>query len=222
MDFNQWYTQNSSLVGFLNIAFTVLLTALNVWFARNSQKYSADTVRQNEEIRKENNTPNIIAYFNSANLQNVYFHLSNIGNIAAKNIKIELKPKNRSEVATFIDNAHMIKEGVTFLAPGQSLTAFVGGFVQLMDADKNFPSFYIELSYQDIDNNCYSRSYELDLNMYAGFVNSVPRDIRDIYSEMKKIEKHIGKISDNYKNEIRKNNKMIDKYNRVRRRSRRR
>ncbi|MBE7896126.1 hypothetical protein [Paenibacillus polymyxa] len=217
MDFNQWYLQNSSLVGFINILLTVLLTALNVWFARNSQRYSADTVRQNEEIRKENNTPNIIAYFNSVNLRNVYFHLSNIGNIPAKDIKIKLKPKNRSVVSTHIDKAHMIKEGVAFLAPGQSLTAFVEGFIQLMDDDKNFPSFYIEINYRDIDNNCYSRSYELDLNMYAGYVNSVPRDIKDVYEEMKKIEKHIGKISDNYKKEIRKKDKMIEKHNSIQR-----
>lgn len=217
MDFNEWYIQNGALVGFINIAATVLLTALNVWFARNSQKYSADTVRQNEEVRKENNTPNIIAYFNSENLQIVYFHLSNIGINAAKNIKIKLKPKNRSEVVTNIDKAHMIKEGVAFLAPGQSLTALVAGFKELMDSNKEFPSFYIELTFQDMDNNLYSRSYELDLNMYAGYVNAVPRDIKDIYEEMNKIEQHIGKISDNYKDVLRKNNHSIERLNSVRR-----
>ena len=37
MSFNQWLTENSNFVTFINITLTILLTALNVWFARNSQ-----------------------------------------------------------------------------------------------------------------------------------------------------------------------------------------
>ncbi|MDY8045303.1 hypothetical protein UY416_03230 [Paenibacillus polymyxa] len=194
MSINQWTTENLNLVSLVNIILTILLTALNVWFARNSQKYSADTLRQNEKIRQENNTPNIVAYLESEDLRDVSFKLSNIGINAAKNIQVILTPVNREDLPANLKRIYILNNIVAFLAPNQTLNAFIGSFFELMDTEKTFPIFNICIRFEDLESNLYERSYVVDLNMYAGYENEIYRDIGDIHSELQKIEKQIAKF----------------------------
>lgn len=195
MEFNEWYLQNGALVGFINIAATVLLTALNVWFARNSQKYSADTVRQNEEIRAENNTPNIIAHIDINNVNLCFFNLSNHGTIAAKDIKITLVGLNGSTVPELFSKTYMYNNEISFLAPNQTLKALMSYDSLYANGIDNLPSYQLVLNYSDIDNRQYVREYILDLNMYS-YQYEVRRDIHDLTKEIKKIEQHVKKAVD--------------------------
>jgi Na+/phosphate symporter len=212
MNFNQWATENVNLVGIFNITLTILLTALNVWFARNSQKYSAESLKQNEKIRYENNTPNIVGYFDSTDLQLVSFILTNRSENAAKNIKISLTTRNGARFPDDLKNANLLNEGVAFLAPGQSIDALTGSFIEIMDESKNFPSFDIQIDYQDIDSNSYSRAYVLDLNMYKGNFSINEKGLHELNKQVDMIEKHIRKavsiygIKDKRERESLKNN----------------
>jgi hypothetical protein len=188
MNFNQWATENVNLVGIFNITLTILLTALNVWFARNSQKYSAESLKQNEKIRYENNTPNIVGYFDSTDLQLVSFILTNRSENAAKNIKISLTTRNGARFPDDLKNANLLNEGVAFLAPGQSIDALTGSFIEIMDESKNFPSFDIQIDYQDIDSNSYSRAYVLDLNMYKGNFSINEKGLHELNKQVDMIE----------------------------------
>ncbi|OAB45991.1 hypothetical protein [Paenibacillus glacialis] len=190
---NQWITDNSSIVNFLNVVVIIFLTILNVWFAKNSQKYSAHSLMQNERIRRENNTPNIIAYLDTTDLNFLSFKLSNIGINAAKNIKINLAPMNQTKTNEILEDAFMFKEGVAFLAPNQTLSAHVGSFVELMNDNKDFPTYEVSLAYQDIDQNHYNRTYVIDSNMYNGYYGIMQKNIHDLNKEMKKIEGHFKK-----------------------------
>lgn len=202
MDFNQWYNQNSTLVSFINIAATVLLTALNVWFARKSQKYSAETVRHNEGIRLENNTPNIIGFIDLNNAGLCFFNLSNHGSLAAKNIKVELNGVNGSLVPDPFIKTHMYRNVISFLAPNQSLRAVMSYDNLFSRGIDNLPSYQLILNYEDIDNRHYTREYVLDLNMY-NYQFEVRRDMHDLNKEIQKVEKHLKKVADIKTAEIR-------------------
>ncbi|QWU14269.1 hypothetical protein SAMN04487895_101565 [Paenibacillus sophorae] len=209
MNFNQWATENVNLIGVFNITLTILLTALNVWFARNSQKYSAESLKHNEKIRQENNTPNVIGYFDSNDLQFVSFKLTNRGENAAKNIKINLTTKNGGWLPKDLKNAHMLNEGVAFLAPGQTINALAGSFIEVMDEERNFPSFDIQIDYQDIDSISYSRSYVLDLNMYKGNFSIKEKGLHDLNKDIDKIEQHIRKAVRIYETQDRREREQI-------------
>lgn len=218
MNFNEWASENINIIGVFNITLTILLTALNVWFARNSQRYSAESLKQNERIRQENNTPNVIGYFHSNDLQLVSFLLTNKSDNAAKNIKIHLKPRNGEEVPKDLINAYMLNEGVAFLAPGQTVNALAGSFIEIMDERKNFPIFDIQIDYQDIDSNSYSRSYVLDMNMYKGNFMIKERGLKDIYVQLDLMEKHIRKAVRLYgMQDKREQEKLKNKPRRIRR-----
>ncbi|MEK4006483.1 hypothetical protein [Paenibacillus sp. FSL H3-0333] len=217
MELNKWLTDNINLISVLNITLTILLTALNVWFARNSQKYSAESLRQNEKIRIENNTPNLIAYFDSKDLQIVSFKLANIGVNAAKEIKVKLTPKNRTVLPKDLLNSHMLNEGVAFLAPGQTLSAVAGGFIEIMDSERNFPNFEVTVKFKDIDDNQYVRAYVLDLNMYSGNYATRERGLTELNKELNTIEKHVRKAVRLYEvRDRREREQLINKSRRIR------
>lgn len=87
-----------------------------------------------------------------------------------------------------------------------------------MDERKNFPIFDIQIDYQDIDSNSYSRSYVLDMNMYKGNFMIKERGLKDIYVQLDLMEKHIRKAVRLYgMQDKREQEKLKNKPRRIRR-----
>ncbi|WP_438351382.1 hypothetical protein ACP8HI_12465 [Paenibacillus sp. FA6] len=208
MSLNQWVIDNSTLVGFINIMLTVLLTALNVWFARNSQKYSAHSLKQSERVRKENNTPNITAHFEFENGL-YYFHVNNFGVNAAKDILIEFTPINEVKELAHLNRSALINKTIGFLAPGQNINTYAGSYQELLNSTKELPIIETKIQYNDLDNNSYERNYVLDINIFKGNIYRKEKSLTDLTNQVKEVDKtlsHIESLFHIYIDEFKKSN----------------
>lgn len=216
MNLNQWLADNTQVVSLFNISLTIILTIVNVWFAGKSQRYSRDSLKQNERVRKDNNTPNIAAHFESKNGM-YYFHVNNFGTNAAKNIKIEFVKINEVKDLKTLERSALLNKNIAFLAPNQNINTFAGSFNDIVNSNKELPILDTKITYYDLDDNHYERNYILDINIFKGNLYTIEKNLTDLTKEIKEVDKtlsNIERLFQNYSREIIKSTKNKRRYRR--------
>ncbi|UHA72046.1 hypothetical protein [Paenibacillus sp. 481] len=191
---NDWLSENASLIGFISFLLTLFLTGLNVYFAMKSQKYSSDSVKLNSEIRKENNTPNVIVYFDMELMNNLDFKVENIGAIAAKNIKITLIPINEVVNTEHFEKLYVFRHPIAFLAPKQIIKCSVESLFALTNSNNEYPTYNVSIDFSDLEDNQYKREYLIDANMYQGSYQITIKTTHHLTKVVEKIERHLNNL----------------------------
>ncbi|MNB93519.1 hypothetical protein D3C75_406530 [compost metagenome] len=216
MSLNQWLTDNSQVVSLFNFSLTIILTIVNVWFAGKSQGYSRDSLKQNERVRKENNTPNVAAHFESKNGL-YYFHVSNFGTNAAKNVMIKYTEINEVKEMEHLKISALINKQIAFLAPNQNINTFAGSFNEIVNSHQELPILDIKITYYDLDDNYYERNYVLDINIFRGNLYTIEKNLTDLTKEIKEVDRtlsNIERLFHNYSREIIKSTKNKNRFRR--------
>ena len=123
-------------------------------------KYTKSTklmYKENRETRLQKTTPCIIPYFkSSADHQSVFLYVQNVGEGAAKNVKVTIN-KGYEGVPTSlkIDGYKLFKEGVAIYPPQYELHFFINMWEHINKSD------YIELSieYEALDNRKFNQDH---------------------------------------------------------------
>lgn len=191
---NSWATQYAATISLVNTLGMILLTAVYVFFTIKIQKANMKVVEQNEIVRKENNMPVVVVYF-EVNIHNILdLHMKNIGKSPAKNILVKLEPLNDIK-GNYLEEAAFIGKEVALLAPEQYLKSLVGSLTELKNAEGNYPKYKVSILYKDFENHEYEQDYMIDANMYKGTAQVIVKNVHDLTKEVQKIESHLKKMT---------------------------
>jgi hypothetical protein len=193
---NQWASDNSALISMINTFGMIALTGIYVIFTVLIQRANKKVVEQNDIIRKENNMPNVIVYFDMKIFNMLDLKIKNIGKTPACNIKVSLEPQNEIVNVRYLERSSLLN-GIAFLAPSQSLKTMLGTLMELENSNGDFPKYKVVINYTDSEGSKFSNEYFIDANMYKGNVQVVDKTIHDLTKEVDKTNKILEKISRN-------------------------
>ncbi|MGO4952335.1 hypothetical protein [Paenibacillus sp. DRB1-1] len=192
---NSWATQYAATISLVNTLGMIILTAVYVFFTIKIQRANMKVVEQNEIVRKENNMPVIIVYFEMTIFNMLDLHIKNIGKSPAKNILVKLVSLNDTSKVKYLDKAAFIDKEIALLAPEQYLRSSVGSLIELKNENGDYPKYRVSIIYKDLENNEYEQHYIIDANMYKGTTQAVVKNLHDLTKEVEKIESHIEKMT---------------------------
>ncbi len=89
-----WAEDNVAFISMINAFGMIFLTIIYVVFTILIQRANQKVVEQNEVIRKENNSPNVIVYFDMSIFNMLDLIVKNIGRGAATNIIATIEAEN--------------------------------------------------------------------------------------------------------------------------------
>jgi hypothetical protein len=193
---NQWATDNSALISMINTFGMIVLTGIYVLFTILIQRANNKVVEQNEAIRKENNMPNVIVYFDMKILNLLDLKIKNIGKSPACNIVVFLEAENEIVNVKHLDRSSILK-GIAFLAPEQDIKTFVGSTMEIRNSNDEFPIYKVKIKFSDIAGHEYCNEYMIDANMYKGNVQAVDKSIHHLTKEMEKVNTTLIKMTRN-------------------------
>lgn len=143
---NSWATQYAATISLVNTLGMIILTAVYVFFTIKIQRANMKVVEQNEIVRKENNMPVIIVYFEMTIFNMLDLHIKNIGKSPAKNILVKLESLNDTSKVKYLDKAAFIDKEIALLTPEQYLRSSVGSLIELKNENGDYPK---EIRYGD-------------------------------------------------------------------------
>lgn len=111
---NQWATEIAATTALISTVGMIVLTAIYVIFTILIQKANNKVVEQNEVIRKENNMPNVILFFDMKMFNILDIKIKNIGKTPACNIKITIEAQNEIVNVKYLERSSLLR-GIAFL-----------------------------------------------------------------------------------------------------------
>ncbi len=208
MTFSEWTGLAVAVAAWL----TVLAYIVLAFYARsqiNEAKelraaQTADADRRADEARdlqRAKSRPFVVAEFVPGFL--IEFRIRNVGLTLARNVRVQWD-EFPAVTSTFAsdpvwqgpDESSLMRDGVSFLPPGQDITTLFDSFPDRFE--QNLPMQYkVTVSYQDFDeSNHYHEVFVLDLGLYVGLRRIGRKDIDDVAKELGKIAKSMKKWTD--------------------------
>ena len=167
----------------------VLLTFFYVIYTQRILKANKTLVEQQEHARKEENMPNVIAYFDCPKVNVVNFVVKNIGKNSAIDTYITFEEIIGINEGDYLRASNIINNNISTIAPNQTITNFVNMMFDLKNSDGNFPKIKVNIKFHDLKGEKYENTFILDLNVYKKRVTIGSKDLGDLIKEVEKIRK---------------------------------
>ncbi|WGG47658.1 hypothetical protein [Rossellomorea sp. DA94] len=181
----KWIFNNIGTLGMFILTFFYVVYTKRMMIATN------ESVEISNKNLKEVKKPEMVAYFNEGRGNILNFILRNNGNSPAINVKTNLELVRGNLKGNFLKDTYFLHNPVTTIAPNQELITFVDMFFNILDDDRLFPCFEVEITYSDKQGENYTDSYTLDLNMYKGTRRVNDKGLHAIATELEKIRREM-------------------------------
>jgi predicted phosphatase len=121
----EWLNSNASFISTLSTIGMLILTFFYVIYTQKILKVNQEMILEERNTRREENMPNVIAYFDVPKIHILNFIVENIGKSVAINTRVELLPMIDFIDENYLRESFMINNDLTTLAPNQKLKTFV-------------------------------------------------------------------------------------------------
>lgn len=168
---------------------------------RQSNDKTLEILKENLELEKQKNEPNVIAYFdNGANLFSIVLVLCNEGGGLAKNVRININPE--LDLGDPVFNKYFSKNAVNNngidIPPHSKYVIRVGHTPtasQLYKENKIPSNYKLDLSYADVDGvKQFSKTFNLTIDQF--FNRIIPDGETYIEKQLKNINENLKKIAE--------------------------
>lgn len=181
------------------VVFACLQTAillLAAWYA-----YGQLDVAKRD--RDEQDRPFVIGYVELSRIAHslVELVIENIGRLPAHDVKITFNPNLRSTIfgPNFeqVNEWSALKNGISFLAPGQRMTHLLDSLISRYAADSDFPRLYeLTIKYKGGTRaRVFTETITLDLGVFYGAHYMTEHTVHDVAGHLEEIAKVLGKWS---------------------------
>lgn len=169
------FKDNLEIINAFVLFFTLLAIiyyTYETYRLRVSSENNADFIRQQLEIEKQKNEPNIVAYFdNGANFQSIVLVLSNEGGSLAKDVKLKIDPAldlGDSTFQKYFYNNALFKDGVIIQSRGKYIIkiGYTTKASPLYKEDKIPTKYKVEISFSNLSGNSFTKQYELPIDQF--------------------------------------------------------
>jgi hypothetical protein len=144
--------------------------------SRISAEASAAMLRQMQETREADMSPNVVAYFD-IDRQKDLLHLviKNIGRSLAKDVKLEFKPPLRNTENVDLNNSSFVKNGVGTIPPNYEVKITIDYALNYFNTAvaTGVPplTYYVKITYfSDLPPGRRTVDMVMDLTPYVGFI----------------------------------------------------
>lgn len=196
------FNDNLEIINSFVLFFTLLAIiyyTYETFRLRVSSEKNVEFIRQQLELEKKKNEPNIVAYFdNGANFQSIVLVLSNEGGSLAKDVKLKIEPQldlgNTNFQKYFYDNA-IFKDGIIIQARKKYIIK-VGSttIASPLYKENKIPTKYkVEISFSDLSGIPFYKEYELPIDQF--FYRIDPEGKTKIEEHLENIDKSMQLIA---------------------------
>ena len=196
------FKDNLEMINSLVLFFTLLVIiyyTYETYRLRVSSEKNVDFIRQQLEIEKQKNEPNIVAYFdNGANFQSIVLVLSNEGGSQAKDVKLKIDPALNLGDSTFqkyFYNNALFKDGVIIQARSKYIikVGYTTKASPLYKEDKIPPKYKVDISFSNLSGNSFTKQYELPIDQF--FYRIDPGNKTEIETQLEEINNNLKNIA---------------------------
>ena len=192
----------------INNALNIILSTINVialvslafftYAYMKSTGIMANEMKTTRELEFElNNRPRVLVKFDILSYGAVYVAVSNVGNGAARNIKMNAVPELKDSRGDSLKRWPAFKDGINYLAPKESLRFFYDTSAALIGDPKLPKSYVVNMEYDwaiegkpTIHETC-----PLEVSPYIGTDLASYKDITTLIDEVEKIRKECEKMA---------------------------
>ena len=190
----EWINHNSAFISTLSTIGLVILTFFYVIYTQKILKANQEMILEARNTRRQENMPNIIAYFDVPKVNLLNFVIENIGKSVAVNTKVKLEPIIDFQESNYLHKSYMINNELATIAPNQKLITFVDTMFNMKNQEGNFPKFKASITFHDYEGSLYNAQYILDLNAYNGLSRIEDKGIHELTKEVTEVRKELAKM----------------------------
>jgi len=196
---NQYGVDNAPalLLSTINVIALVSLAFFTYSYMK-STALMATEMRATREMEFElNNRPRVIVKFDIISYGAVYVAVSNVGNGAARNIKMKAIPELKDSRGDSLKRWPAFEDGINYLAPKESLRFFYDTSAALIGDPKLPKSYVVNVEYDwAIEGKPTIReACPLEVSPYIGTDLASYKDITTLIDEVEKIRKECEKMA---------------------------